>query len=115
VCACTLQHHRHQGRDEYTFNALQQRQVAAHEWVSNSGRLPPLKLCAGGGATGAGDAAAGGGGAAAAAAAAAPTGAQGAPSGAEQAGALTAWVHQVKAAVPSVEERLFKRGHVLIR
>lgn len=84
--------------------ALTPRQVAQHEWVTNASRLPPLKLWSDGGAAAAGatgDAAAGC--------------ARGGAAAAEQAGALTAWVHQVKVAVPSVEERVFKKGHLLIR
>jgi hypothetical protein len=73
-----------------------QRQAACHEWVTDGGHLAPVPLCGtvGGGAL--------------------TSGAQ--EQAATGAGmALTAWVHQVKQAVPLVEERLFKRGDLLIR
>jgi hypothetical protein len=58
--------------------------------------MPKVKLCSSGGGAAAGPLA--------------PP-----PPAAPAAGPLTAWVHQVKAAVPTVEERRFKRGQVLIR
>lgn len=83
--------------------------AAAHEWTTDGGRLPPVPLwgsdagaaqceapAAGGGCGGDGD---GGG-----------RGGEGSTSG-----ALTAWVHQVKQAVPTVEERVFRRGQLVVR
>jgi uncharacterized membrane protein YgcG len=97
------------------------RQVACHEWVTDGGRLPPLPLCAPSGTApaplasqeaqhgGSGDRGDGGGGG----------GGSGGGGGGGGGGAsgmgLTAWVHQVKQVVPSIEERVFRRGAVLVR
>lgn len=82
-------------------------QVAVHEWVTDGGKLPPVPLSRSSNV------------------AVGSTGQQhqqqqkvGGSGGGGSCGAvptLTAWVRQMKQAVPAVEERSYKRGQVLIR
>lgn len=72
-------------------------QVCQHDWVTNNGELLPLVRCEDLSASGSLTPLAEG------------------LSKAEEKNALTAWGQQVKAAMPCVEEKVFKKGEVLIR